>query len=419
MVPRGSAVAALGRAVSVAAALAWAAATGPAAAVDEAPRPRLTAVEAPAAETLVLRFADRQRPAVAARRDGSQTVLAIPFALADEGLALPQGVALRQAGEGTADAALTLTLATPVGARWSLSARGPGRLALALTAVAPVRRGAASRAPQYAPLPRARGASGALAVPGQGAADTDPWALDPQAAAAPPERDTFLVIVDPGHGGHDPGASVDGMVEKRLTLAFAHRLKRRIDATAGLSAVLTRVDDRYLPLGERARRAIAAGGAAFVSIHADVVLVGQASGVAVYTLTPEAHTQTADEMTGETPRDRILRGTDLSGQGDDVTRVLVDLAQRRSVGAADRLATTLVEAIGAVTPLLHSRPHRRGNFRVLRNADLPAVLVELGFLTSEQDRARFSDVRWQERMAGAMAAALDRWRQTIATDRAQ
>lgn len=232
--------------------------------------------------------------------------------------------------------------------------------------------------------------------------------------AAPASPDSFVVVLDPGHGGIDPGASVDGMVEKDITLVFARRLQRRLDAIPGIETRLTRGGDRYLPLGARVRRAVALGAGAFVSIHADIVTEGEAQGLAVYTLTPDARAAAAEAVTTEAPRDRVLRGEDLSGAGDDVTRVLVDLAQRRSTGRAEALAGTLLTTLQPVTPLLRSRPHRRGDFRVLRGADIPAVLVELGFLSSEADRERLADRRWQARVADAMADAIADWRQTFA-----
>ncbi|MEM9783981.1 MAG: N-acetylmuramoyl-L-alanine amidase [Pseudomonadota bacterium] len=243
-----------------------------------------------------------------------------------------------------------------------------------------------------------------------------PRGEDDETTPLPPSRPRparapgFLVALDPGHGGIDPGAIAGGLQEKTLTLTMARRLQRRIDAEPGMSAMLTRVGDRFLPLGERVRRAVAAGADAFVSIHADIVIDGDASGLAVYTLTPEARADAAADETAFAPRDRLLRGQDLAGQGDDVARVLVDLAQRRATGRAGRLAETILQDLQPVTPLLRTRPRRTGDFRVLRGADLPAVLVELGFLTNTADRERMSDRRWQMRVAEAMAGAIQRWR---------
>lgn len=243
---------------------------------------------------------------------------------------------------------------------------------------------------------------------------------DPDEAPAQSSTDAvFVIALDPGHGGVDPGAIAGGLDEKSLTLTMARRIERRINARPGMEAILTRGGDRFVSLGERVRRAVAAGADAFVSIHADIVTEGDASGLAVYTLTPEARADAAAAATAFEPRDRLLRDQDLGGKADDVTRVLVDLAQRRATGRAGRLADALLASLAPVTPLLRTRPRRDGDFRVLRGADLPAVLVELGFLSNAEDRARMSDRRWQARVADTMTEAIDRWRQEDAMMSAQ
>ncbi|MEL6335281.1 MAG: N-acetylmuramoyl-L-alanine amidase [Pseudomonadota bacterium] len=225
----------------------------------------------------------------------------------------------------------------------------------------------------------------------------------------------FTVMIDPGHGGYDPGAAVEGFVEKRITLIFARRLAARIAGIPGMRPLLTRSGDRFVPLGERQRLAVAAGADVFLSIHADTVTEGNASGLSVYTLDPAAEGETVEAIATEAPRDTVVRGLDLGGQGDDVARILVDLAQRRSGRQSRSLADHLLADLGTSFALLPSRPHRHGNFRVLRTADVPAVLIELGFLSSAADRERLDDRRWQARLATEMAASIDRWRQSLAT----
>ncbi|MEM7496393.1 MAG: N-acetylmuramoyl-L-alanine amidase [Pseudomonadota bacterium] len=234
-----------------------------------------------------------------------------------------------------------------------------------------------------------------------------PAALAAAAAAGPRP---FTVVIDPGHGGHDPGAVVDGIVEKKLTLVFARRLALRLSSLQNTRAVLTREGDRFLPLGARLRLAIAEGADLFISLHADTVAEGNASGLSVYTLTPERREAVAGEITAEAPRDAIIRGVDLAGAGDDVTRILVELSQRRTGAEGEDLAAAILEGMGETVPLLNTRPHRQANFRVLRSVDFPAILVELGFLSNAGDRKRLTDRRWQAMAAERMAVAIDGWR---------
>ncbi|MEM8760728.1 MAG: N-acetylmuramoyl-L-alanine amidase, partial [Pseudomonadota bacterium] len=240
----------------------------------------------------------------------------------------------------------------------------------------------------------------------------------PTAAAeepVPEEGRPFTVVIDPGHGGHDPGAVVHGVMEKTLTLVFARRLALRLDSLPDMRAVLTREGDQFLPLGARLRLAIAEDADLFISLHADTVTEGNASGLSVYTLTPGRRDAVAAEITAEAPRESIIRGVDLGGAGDDVTRILVDLAQRRTSVEGDRVAAAILEGMGETVPLLTTRPHRKANFRVLRSVDFPAILVELGFLSNEGDRKRLTDRRWQAMAADKMTAAIDGWRRGLAT----
>ncbi|MEL6576712.1 MAG: N-acetylmuramoyl-L-alanine amidase [Pseudomonadota bacterium] len=256
--------------------------------------------------------------------------------------------------------------------------------------------------PALVPLPRPRPV--AVAVPMTAAVD---------------EPQPFTVVIDAGHGGHDPGAVVRGIEEKDLTLVFARRLALRLSTLPDMRAVLTREGDRFLPLGARLRFAVAEGADLFLSLHADTVTEGDASGLSVYTLTPDRREDVAAEITAEAPRDAILRGVDLGGAGDDVTRILVDLAQRRTGAEEQRVAAAILTGMGETVPLLTTRPHRNANFRVLHSVDFPAILVELGFLSNEEDRKRLTDRRWQAMAADRMTEAIDSWRRDLATRNGQ
>lgn len=236
------------------------------------------------------------------------------------------------------------------------------------------------------------------------------WSLDAAPRPASPDgTGGVIVMLDPGHGGIDPGAEAHGLVEKDLVLGFAHRLAARIDAEPGLSAGLTRDDDRFVPLRERIRMAREAGAALMVSLHADTLVSGNADGASLYTLSERGTDSAVRAFAERENRVDIIAGADLSGTGDDLARVLIALARRDTQAKSEALAEALLAALGPEIALLDPRPHRQGNFFVLKAPDLPSVLLELGFLSSAEDRARLEDPRWQDRMADALTRGIRAW----------
>ena len=230
-----------------------------------------------------------------------------------------------------------------------------------------------------------------------------------RAPPPPPRSGDIVVAIDPGHGGVDPGARRAGLIEKDIVLEMGHLLAERIRAAPGLVPYLTRERDVFIPLGERIRRARAAGAHLFLSLHADALAVGHATGVSVYTLSRKGVDAAADAFAERENRSNVIAGADLSGVGDDVTRVLIDLARRGATAESVELADALVAALGEGVDLLDTRPHRRGDFYVLKAPDLPSVLIELGFLTSAEDRARLTDPAWRARVTGRILAGLRAW----------
>lgn len=230
----------------------------------------------------------------------------------------------------------------------------------------------------------------------------------------PPPPDTspgeMVVALDPGHGGIDPGAGTEGLQEKSVVLAFARRLAEEIDAHPLMRAVLTRDRDEFVPLGERVARAHRAGANILISIHADSVEEGTANGVSIYTLSEKGTDQAAEALAERENRADVLAGADLFGESDDLTRLLIELAQRGTRDESSKLAHALMRSLDGEVKLLRSRPLRQANFRVLKAPDIPSVLLELGFLDSPRDRARLTDPAWRSRASRALVAGLDRWR---------
>jgi len=233
------------------------------------------------------------------------------------------------------------------------------------------------------------------------------WAPETRQVRRP--KGDVVILIDPGHGGIDPGASSHGLVEKTIVLGFSRRLRRSIDQIPGLTAAMTREDDRFVPLRGRLEIARESGASALVSLHTDTLAAGKADGISFYTLSRRGIDSAADAFAERENRADVLAGADLAGQEDTLTRVLIELARRGTNQQSIVLADTLRETLETETDLLKTRPHRFGNFFVLKAPDIPSVLVELGFLNSAADRKRLSDPEWQERVARGMAQAIAKW----------
>lgn len=229
----------------------------------------------------------------------------------------------------------------------------------------------------------------------------------------PPIKTRPVVVIDPGHGGRDPGADAAGLSEADLMLDFALRLKVDLQATGVFDVVLTRDADVFVPLDARLTMARSAGADVFLSLHADRLGVdaGQASGMTVYTLATDAAPAADDRQSQRNAADDILKGVDLSGTGDQVARALMALQRQDTDPRTAALSSTLVQAFAASGLQVNSRPERQGNFSVLKAADIPSALIELGFLSSDEDLERLKSERWQVEAALAIRDGLLQWYQ--------
>jgi N-acetylmuramoyl-L-alanine amidase len=238
------------------------------------------------------------------------------------------------------------------------------------------------------------------------------WA-SPDAADVPapvPRGDGPLVVVlDPGHGGIDPGAERDGETEADLMLTFARALKEVLLRDGAFQVVLTRDEDVFVPLETRSSIARAAGAHVFISLHADALEEGEAVGATIYTLSDDASDEASQALAERHDRDDLLAGIDLSGQDDLVATVLMDMARTETAPRIDRLALALELAIKAADLRMHRHPRQQAGFSVLKTPDIPSVLIELGFLSSDRDLARLRDENWRSAMTGAILAGLTAW----------
>jgi len=259
-----------------------------------------------------------------------------------------------------------------------------------------------------------RAADGAEFAARAGAPRDPRWDMPPvRARAAPPPAPgdgVLRVLLDPGHGGIDPGAERDGLREKDLTLTFARELKEELVRAGGYEVLMTRTDDRFVALERRVALAHEMQADLFISLHADTLVQGQAHGAAVYLLSQSASDTASARLAERHDRDDILAGVDLTGQDDQVAGILLDLARRETRPRARRLAGALVDGMGESVGTLNTHPIRHAAFSVLKAADIPSVLLEMGFLTSDRDIANLRDAAWRADLARGIRAALDAWR---------
>ncbi|MEM6759173.1 MAG: N-acetylmuramoyl-L-alanine amidase [Pseudomonadota bacterium] len=242
------------------------------------------------------------------------------------------------------------------------------------------------------------------------------WGIE-VAAPTLPADDSFVVVIDPGHGGIDPGAVRGGTEEKTLMLAVARDLRDALRRAGGVEVVLTRDADRFVSLPARVALAHQVGADAFISLHADALSQGQARGATVYTLSAEASDAASAQLAEMHDRADILAGVDLSGTDDVVATVLLDIARTETGPRTDVLADALIDAMAAAGGPMNKRPRRWGGFSVLKSADIPSVLVEIGFLSDARDLANLRDPVWRAVMVEALAGGILAWRDEDATMR--
>ncbi|MDF0600056.1 N-acetylmuramoyl-L-alanine amidase [Psychromarinibacter sp. C21-152] len=244
---------------------------------------------------------------------------------------------------------------------------------------------------------------------------------EPSGDLPPPHRRQdgsrpVVVVLDPGHGGIDPGAERDGVVEADLMLRFARELREVLQRAGGFDVVLTRDDDIFVPLEMRVSIARMAGADVFLSLHADALAEGRARGATIYTLSEEASDVASEKLAERHDRGDLLAGVDLTEQDDRVAHVLMEMARLETRPRADRLADALVAALEDSIGPLHKRPRLEASFSVLKAADIPSVLVELGFLSSKRDRENLLDPDWRAQAADGIRDALIAWAKADAAE---
>ncbi|MHA1559324.1 MAG: N-acetylmuramoyl-L-alanine amidase [Alphaproteobacteria bacterium] len=232
------------------------------------------------------------------------------------------------------------------------------------------------------------------------------------AAASPPLSDNFgdgrlVVVIDPGHGGIDPGAiGGRGVFEKDVVLVFSLELAAQLRATGRYEVLMTRETDTYPSLTDRVEFARASRADIFLSIHADS-FPQQTSvrGAAVFTVSERASTQMVADLAARENRADILAGLNIPGATDEVFDILIDFARRETKNFSIILAREIIDGLEAVTELAPN-PQQEAGFVVLKAPDVPSVLVELGFLTNSEDEEVLQSSEWRQRSAATLVAAI-------------
>ncbi len=231
------------------------------------------------------------------------------------------------------------------------------------------------------------------------------------ASETPPASDKPrpVIVLDPGHGGVDPGAERDGIKEADLMLIFARELREILVRSGRYDVVLTREEDVFVSLPARVSIARAVEGDLFLSLHADALAEGRATGTTIYTLSDRASDKASAALAERQDRQDILAGVDLRAQDDEIATVLMDLARARTHPRSDAVADFLVEGLRDSLGKLHKRPRLTAGFSVLKAPDIPSVLIELGFMSSKADLDNLMNPDWRVKAAQGVLKAVDAW----------
>ncbi|MCW5746894.1 MAG: N-acetylmuramoyl-L-alanine amidase [Alphaproteobacteria bacterium] len=232
----------------------------------------------------------------------------------------------------------------------------------------------------------------------------------PVRKAAPARPKPRIVVIDPGHGGPDPGTiGLSGHYEKFVAISAAREMARQLTATGRYKAVLTRGGDSYVALRDRVARARSAKAELFVSVHADAHPDHMTRGASVYTLSEAASDREAAALAAKENKADIVSGVDFRGKAPEVTSILIDLSQRETINQSRTFAGMLLESLGKKGVGLLARSHRYAGFAVLTAPDTPAVLLEMGYLSNRYDERLLLQRSHQQRLASALVEAADRF----------
>jgi N-acetylmuramoyl-L-alanine amidase len=217
-----------------------------------------------------------------------------------------------------------------------------------------------------------------------------------------------LIVLDPGHGGEDPGAlGSRGLMEKNITLAMARDLKKALEDTGRYRVMLTREKDVFIRLSQRVAFARNKKADLFISLHADSINRSGVRGASIYTLSEKASDAETEKLAARENHADLISGLDLSEEDEDVANILVNLTMRDTMNQSKFFANKSVSLLKASGVRTLENPHRFAGFAVLKAPDIPSVLIELGYMSNAQESAMLSNPDYRGKIAGALVVSIN------------
>ena len=223
------------------------------------------------------------------------------------------------------------------------------------------------------------------------------------------KNNKLIVVIDPGHGGVDPGAQVKTIREADLMLSLAKVVAEEIERIDNTTVILTRTIDEFTSLDERLMLAVRVGADLFISLHADTVKKGKASGSTVYTLSQEASDQASARLASRHGGDELISGLDLTGTETAITSALMGLLRSENTVRSYAFSEAILKNLENFSIKLNPTPLRKANFSVLKLPSVPSILIETGFMSTSSDLKNLQDQNWAEKFALAISSGILEW----------
>ena len=223
------------------------------------------------------------------------------------------------------------------------------------------------------------------------------------------KKNNLIVVIDPGHGGVDPGAQAKTIREADLMLSLAKVVAEEIERLDNTTVILTRTSDEFTSLDERLMLAVRVGADLFISLHADTVKKGKASGSTVYTLSQEASDQASARLASRHGGDELISGLDLTGTETAITSALMGLLRSENTVRSYAFSEAILKNLENFGIKLNPTPLRKANFSVLKLPSVPSILIETGFMSTSSDLKNLQNRDWAEKFALAISLGVLEW----------
>ena len=223
------------------------------------------------------------------------------------------------------------------------------------------------------------------------------------------KNNKLIVVIDPGHGGVDPGAQVKTIREADLMLSLAKVVAEEIERLDNTTVILTRKIDEFTSLDERLMLAVRVGADLFISLHADTVKKGKAYGSTVYTLSQEASDQASARLASRHGGDELISGLDLTGTETAITSALMGLLRSENTVRSYAFSEAILKNLENFSITLNPTPLRKANFSVLKLPSVPSILIETGFMSTSSDLKNLQNRDWAEKFALAISSGILEW----------